>query len=174
MKVDFWKLLRVFQSKVRVEIVRLLLRLEWRSLSDIAEKLKNECDLKITLPGLLKHMKELENAGIVRHESGVFAEKPDARKTIYILEGKERIEKLLHYLEVDVESNLVAGKTFSEASKLARKIQGVGRGLSKKELVEFESLLAECESEKVRSFLTEDEKKKIKLWRMMMSMLLKE
>lgn len=174
MRVDFWKLLRVFQSRVRIEIVRLLLRLEWRSLSDIAEKLETECDLKITLPGLLKHMKELENAGIVRHESGVFAEKPDARKTIYILEGKERIEKLLRYLEEDVKSNLVAGKIFSETSKLARKIQGVGRGLNKKETVRFESLLAECESEKVKSYLTEDENKKIKLWRMMIGMLLKE
>lgn len=174
LEVDFWKLLRVFQSRVRVEIIRLLLRLEWRSLSDIAKKLENECDLKITLPGLLKHMKELENVGIVRHESGVFAEKPDARKTIYILEGKERVEKLLHYLGEDVRSNLVAGKVFSEASKLARKIQGVGRGLSEKEIVRFESLLAECESEEVRSCLTEDEEKKIKLWRMMMSMLLKE
>jgi len=174
LKVDFWKLLRVFQSRVRVEIVRLLLKLEWRSLSDISEELENECDLKITLPGLLKHMKELENAGIVRHESGVFAKKPDARKTIYILEGKERVEKLLHYLDVDVKSNLVAGKTFSEASKLARKIQGVGRGLSRKEMVQFESLLNECESERIKSCLTEDEKKKTKLWRMMMNMLLKE
>ena len=174
MRVDFWKLLRVFQSRVRVEIVRLLLTLDWRSLSDIAEKLENECDLKITLPGLLKHMKELENAGLVRHESGIFAEKPDARKTIYILQGKERVEKLMHYLEEDIKSNLVAGKIFSEASKLARKIQGMGRGLGKKEIVRFESLLGECESEKIRRCLTEDEKKKTKLWRMMMSMLLEE
>lgn len=174
MEADLLKLLKVFQSKVRIEIVKLLLRLEWVSLSDISKELKSEFGLKITLPGLLKHMKELENAGIVRHESGVFAEKPDARKTIYILEGKERVERLLHYLEEDVKSNLVAGKIFSEAYKLARKIQGVGRGLSKKEMMHLESLLAECESEEVRSLLTEDEKKKIKLWRMMISMLLKE
>ena len=174
MEADLLKLLKVFQSKVRIEIVKLLLRLEWVSLSDISKELESECGLKITLPGLLKHMKELENAGIVRHESGVFAEKPDARKTIYILEGRERVERLLHYLEEDVKSNLVAGKIFSEAFKLARKIQGVGRGLGKKEMMHLESLLAECESEEVWSLLTEDEKKKIKLWRMMMSMLLKE
>ena len=174
MEADLSKLLKVFQSKVRIEIVKLLLRLEWVSLSDISKELKSEFGLKITLPGLLKHMKELENAGIVRHESGVFAEKPDARKTIYILEGKERVERLLHYLEDDVKSNLVAGKIFSEAYKLARKIQGVGRGLSKKEMMHLESLLAQCESEEVRGLLTEDEKKKMKLWRMMMSMLLKE
>ena len=174
MEADLSKLLKVFQSKVRIEIVKLLLRLEWVSLSDISKELKSEFGLKITLPGLLKHMKELENAGIVRHESGVFAEKPDARKTIYILEGKERVERLLHYLEDDVKSNLVAGKIFSEAYKLARKIQGVGRGLSKKEMMHLESLLAQCESEEVRGLLTEDEKKKIKLWRMMISMLLKE
>ena len=174
MEADLSKLLKVFQSKVRIEIVKLLLRLEWVSLSDISKELKSEFGLKITLPGLLKHMKELENAGIVRHESGVFAEKPDARKTIYILEGKERVERLLHYLEDDVKSNLVAGKIFSEAYKLARKIQGVGRGLSKKEMMHLESLLAQCESEEVRGLLTEDEKKKMKLWRMMMNMLLKE
>jgi len=174
LEADLSKLLKVFQSKVRIEIVKLLLRLEWVSLSDISKELKSEFGLKITLPGLLKHMKELENAGIVRHESGVFAEKPDARKTIYILEGKERVERLLHYLEDDVKSNLVAGKIFSEAYKLARKIQGVGRGLSKKEMMHLESLLAQCESEEVRGLLTEDEKKKMKLWRMMMSMLLKE
>jgi DNA-binding transcriptional ArsR family regulator len=174
LEADLSKLLKVFQSKVRIEIVKLLLRLEWVSLSDISKELKSEFGLKITLPGLLKHMKELENAGIVRHESGVFAEKPDARKTIYILEGKERVERLLHYLEDDVKSNLVAGKIFSEAYKLARKIQGVGRGLSKKEMMHLESLLAQCESEEVRGLLTEDEKKKMKLWRMMMNMLLKE
>lgn len=174
MKVDFWKLLQVFQSKVRVEIIKLLLRFEWSSLSDIAEKLKNQCDMKITLPGLLKHMRMLEEAGMVRHESGVFAEKPDARKTIYILEGKERIEKVLHYLEGDIKNSLMAGVTFSEASRLARKIQGMEYRVKREERKRFEYLLDECDSERVKGYLTEDEMKKIRLWRMMIRTFLKE
>lgn len=58
----------------------------------------------MTLPGLLKHMRQLEEAGIVRHDSSVFAKKPDATKTIYMLEGKERIEKLLMNLRKRNES----------------------------------------------------------------------
>jgi len=170
--VDFWKLLHVFQNKVRVETIKLLLRLEWCSLSDIAKRLKNECGLSITLPGLLKHMEELERAGIVRHESGIFAEKPDARKTIYILEGKERVEDVLSYLENYVKNRLVAGVIFNETAKLARKIQGMGSRVDKKEKARFDRLLHECNSEKVRVYLTEDEKKKLKLWRMMMDTLL--
>jgi predicted ArsR family transcriptional regulator len=174
LEVDFWKLLSVFQSKTRVQIIKLLLRFEWRSLSDIAEKLRSEYGVRITLPGLLKHMKSLEEAGMVRHESGVFAEKPDARKSIYILEGKERIERILRFLEDDVGSNIMAGMVYTQASKLARKIQGAGHGLSKKEITYFESLLDECESEKVKNLLTDDEKKKIRLWRMMVTTILAE
>jgi len=51
--------MHVFQSKIRVEIVKLLLRFEWRSLSEIAEKLKSESGLKITFPSLLKHVKRI-------------------------------------------------------------------------------------------------------------------
>lgn len=172
MEVDFWNLLQVFQNRIRVDTIRLLLRLEWSSLTDIAEELEKEYDLEITLPGLLKHMRQLEKAGIVRHESGVFAKKPDARKTIYILEGKERVEKVLGLLEGDIKDRLMAGAVFSEASKLARKVQGVGQRVRKEERERLESLLDECESGKVRSYLTEDEKKKIKLWRMMITTLL--
>ena len=171
MEVDLWKLLHVFENKVRIEIVRLLLRFEYRSLSGIAEKLESDCGLKMTLPGVLKHLKELEDAGIVRHESGVFAKKPDARKTLYILEGKERVEKLLQQLEENITNPLLAGKIFSETANLARKVQGMGPVVGKEGRERLESLLAECESEKVYSYLTEDEKKKVKLWRMMMRLL---
>lgn len=160
----------MFKSEVRRRIIKLLLQLEWRSLSDIAEKLENDYSLKMTLPGLLKHMRQLEEAGIVRHESGAFAKKPDARKTVYILEGKERIEKLLQQLEENVGNLLNAGVIFSETAKKARLIQGMEAHMSKKEINSFESLLAKCESEKVNSCLTEDEKKKVKLWRMMIQL----
>lgn len=160
----------MFKSEVRRRIIKLLLQLEWRSLSDIAEKLENDYSLKMTLPGLLKHMRQLEEAGIVRHESGIFAKKPDARKTVYILEGKERIEKLLQQLEENVGNLLNAGVIFSETAKKARLIQGMEAYMSKKEINSFESLLVKCESEKVNSCLTEDEKKKVKLWRMMIQL----
>lgn len=171
LEVDSWKLLRVFGNKARVAIVRLLLQFEWRSLSEIAEKLESDYDCKMSLPGLLKHMKELESAGIVRQESGVFAKVSDARKTIYTLEGKKRVEKVLQQLEDNVANPLLAGLVFSETAKLARKIQGIGAMVAKEEKKRLESLLELCESEKTFSYLTEDETKKVKLWRMMMALM---
>ena len=170
-EVDFWRLLRVFENNVRVEIVRLLLKFEMLSLSDVAKKLEVEYSRKITLPGLLKHMKELEGAGIVQRESGAFLPTPDARKTVYWLEGKERVEKILRQLEDNVGNLLLAGALFSETAKLARKVQGTRHKLVKEEKERLEYLLNQCESERVHSHLTEDERKKVKLWRMMMTFL---
>jgi len=151
--------------------MKLLLEFEWRSLTDIAKKLENDFGWKITLPGLLKHMKELENAGIVRRESGVFAKVPDARKTIYILEGKERVEKFLKTLK-SIENPLLAGRVFAETAKLARKIQGVGSTLiTEEERKRLQSLITRCESNEISRYLTEDEKKKVKLWKMMMTLM---
>lgn len=170
MEADDWRLLDVFENRVRVEIVKLLLEFEFRSLSEIAEGLKNH-GLKMTLSGVLKHTRELENAGIVRHEPGIFAEKPDARKTLYFLEGRERVERVLHQLENDIVNVLRAGVIFCETAKAARQIEGMRGGLIGKEKKHLESLLAECESENIYRHLTEDEKKKLKLWRMMMSIM---
>jgi len=170
-EVDFWKLLRVFGNKVRVEIVRLLLQFEMMSLSEGVKKLEDEYGRKMTLPGLLKHIKILEDAGIVQQESGAFLPTPDARKAIYVLEGKERVEKVLHQLEGNIGYLLLAGAIFSETAKIARKVLGTGHKLAKEEKSRLESLLAQCELEKVHSHLTEDEKKKVKLWRMMMRFL---
>jgi DNA-binding transcriptional ArsR family regulator len=170
LEVSDWGLLGIFENRVRVEIVKLLLELEFRSLSEIAQSLENR-GWKMTLSGVLKHMRELEKAGLVRHEPGIFAEKPDARKTLYFLEGRERVEKVLQQLEGDIVSPLRAGVIFSETAKIARRVQGMRHGLVNKEKVHLESLLDECESEKVYGYLTEDEKKKLKLWRMMMSIM---
>ena len=171
LEVDFWKFLNIFESEVRRQIIELLLQFEWRSLSDISEKLEHYYNVKMTLPGILKHLKQLERAGIVRHESGVFAVKPDARKTIYSLEGKERVEELLRRLENDVGNLLQTGVIFNETAKIARRVQRMGPNVSKEEIRQLKSLLARCESEKVDSCLTEDEKKKVKLWRMMLKLL---
>jgi predicted transcriptional regulator len=171
LETDFWKRLNIFESKVRRAIIRLLLQFEWRSLSEIAKKLENDYDLKITLPGLLKHMKQLEEAGMVRHESGIFAKKPDARKTVYSLQGKERVEKLLLFLENNVGNLLQTGVTFSETAKIARRVQRMGTNVPKEEIRRLKSLLAQCETERVYTHLTEDEKKKLKLWRIMIELL---
>ena len=169
MKNDSLKLLNVFTNNFRVEIIELLLEFEWRSLSDIAKKLENDFGHKITLPGLLKHMKELEDAGIVRRESGVFAKVPDARKTMYILEGKERVENVLKKLK-SIENPLLAGRIFAETAKIARKIQGMG-SVTDEERKRVEALINQCESNEIGKHLTEDEKKKVKLWRMMMTLM---
>lgn len=167
-EVDDWGLLGIFESEVRVEIVKMLLRFEFRSLSEIAGMLEKR-GWKMTLSGVLKHMKELEKAGLVRRESGIFGEKPDARKTIYFLEGRERVEKVLQRLENDIVNQLRAGAMFSETARMARLMQGTRVGLTDMEKERLGSLMAECESENVYKCLTEDEKKKLKLWRMMMS-----
>ena len=168
MAVDEWGLLRVFENKVRVEIVKLLLEFEFRSLSEIAKSLE-KCGWKMTLSGVLKHMRELEKAGLVRHEPGIFAEKPDARKTIYFLEGRERVEKVLKGLENEIVNSLQAGVVFGETARIARQISGMRRELVGKEKKRLESLLATCELENVYKYLTEDERKKLKLWKMMIT-----
>ncbi len=167
---DFWRLLHVFENKVRVEIIKLLLQIEWRSLSDIARKLESDSGLKITLPGVLKHMRELERAGIVRHESGIYSEKPDARKTIYMLQGKERVAQIMELLEKNVASILNAGIVMTETSRLSRRLQGIGRKISDEERENLKALIEKCETEEVNVYLTEDEKKKIRLWKMMITM----
>jgi predicted ArsR family transcriptional regulator len=170
LEVDGLKLLGVFENKVRMEIVKLLLEFEFRSLSEIAEILEHR-GLKMTLSGVLKHMKELEKAGLVRHEAGIFTETPDARKTLYSLEGRERVEKMLQQLDDTIINPLRAGAIFSKTAEMTRQAQGTKYGLTGKEKKCLEILLAECESEKVYNYLTEDEKKKVKLWRMMMSIM---
>ena len=169
MEADHWKTLQVFGNRVRVEIVKLLIQFEWRSLSEIAQKLESR-GWKMTLPAVLKHMKELEEAGIVRRESGIYAEKPDARKTIYMLEGKERIEKIMQQLE-NIANPLQAGVIYSKTAQQARRAQGMSPRIVREESKRLEQLLAQCESEKVYPYLTEDERKKIKLWKMMLGIL---
>jgi DNA-binding MarR family transcriptional regulator len=146
----------------------MLLEFEFRSLSEIAAILGSRGS-RMTLSGVLKHMKELEKVGLVRHEPGIFGDKPDARRTIYFLEGKERIEKILKRLENEVLLPLQCGVLFSETGRLARQIQGARNEIGMKDRASLESMLSKCETENIFSHLTEDEKKKLKLWRMMLS-----
>jgi len=156
---------------MRVDVTKLLLQYEiGLSLSEIAENLEHAHRRKITLPGMLKHMKKLEIAGIVRKESGGIAplREPDARKTIYLLEGKERVEKILEQVGGVVEM-LRAGVIFCRTAMLSRKVQW-GSHLHTREKDRLKSLLAKCGSEKVFSHLTEDEKRKVKFWKRMMKL----
>jgi predicted transcriptional regulator len=170
-EVDSWKLLHIFENKARVAVVRLLLQFEWRSLSEIAQKLDSDYGCRMSLPGLLKHMRDLQDAGIVRQESGALAKVSDARKTIYTLEGRDRVKKVLQELEDNVVDPLSAGLVFSKTAELARKVQGMGGAVVKEEKKRLESLLESCESQKVFCYLSEDERKKVKLWRMMMALM---
>lgn len=161
-----WRLLRVFASDVRVEIVELLSQSEMQTLSNIAEKLEKD-GFQMSLPGLFKHMRILEEAGIVRMVSGGLVDPPDARKNVYFLEGKERVERILHQLENNVCSLLLAMEMFNTASKLALKLDRVGPRMLTKEREHFESLLEKLESEQVYTLLTDHEKKKVKIWKIM-------
>jgi predicted ArsR family transcriptional regulator len=162
--------LNVFGNDVRVEILKMLLEFEFRSLSEVAGILEKR-GWRMTLSGVLKHMRKLERAGLVRHEAGIFARTPDARKTIYFLEGRERIERVLEHLESDVKEPLNAALIFSKTGEVARGMQGMRQEPASKGKQRLESLLSECESEKVYRHLTEDERKKLKLWRMMLSII---
>jgi DNA-binding transcriptional ArsR family regulator len=168
MKAGDWRLLGVFVNEVRAEILKALLKSDFRSLSEVAAFLA-ERGWKMTLSGVLKHMRELEKAGLVRHEPGIFAKTPDARKTIYFLEGRERIDRVMEHLEADVKDPLKAGLVFHETGEVARAIQGMSHELLRGEKERLESLLTQCESENIGRFLTVDEKKKLKFWRMMLS-----
>lgn len=163
---DPWSLLRIFASNTRIEIVKLLLKHEMLSLSDLVTQLGKRGP-KMSLPGLLKHMSILEDAGIVRKESGWIVD--DARKALYLLEGGERVEKILQHLENNVNILLRAGEMFVKASKLARKIESFGPKMLREERRAFESLLSLCESQQIFDMLTEDERKKVKIWKMTMT-----
>lgn len=169
LKIEPWRLLHVFGNPARIEVVRHLLRTEMATLSDIATEL-SALGLKMSLPGLFKHMRILEKAGIVRAESGgLLPENPDARKTVYLLEGKERVESILNQLETEVGQLLWASETFHKASILAR-VLDAGPKRFMEERKRFEALLGQCESDKVLNLLTEDERRKVKLWRIMLQL----
>lgn len=165
-----WEFLKVFANSVRIEIIRLLLQFEIMTLSDVRDKLASLCGRDITLPGVLKHLKLLENRGIVRRERGWVLEEPDARTTVYFPEGRERIRQMLRQLE-DALGCLQAGIAFRETAKLARKVQRRAPAISREDKRRLETLLSRCESEDVVRCLTEDELKKVKFWKMMMPLL---
>lgn len=165
---DSWRLLKVFANGVRAEIVKLLLNPELISLSEIAGKLHGN-GTQLSLPGLLKHMKLLEDAGVVRKEPGWILREPDARKAVYFLEGKERVERILQQI-AGAGDLLLAGETFKKTSRLARRVDGFDPKMSAEERKHFKTLVEKCESHGIYEVLTEDERKKVKLWKLMLTL----
>jgi len=121
------------------------------------------------LPAVVKHVQRLEEAGILRSESGRLTDQPDARKTMYILQGKERVKKVMNQLN-NISNSLESGATYNETAKLALMIQTTRRTATEEEIEELKSLIAKCESEEVNRHLTIEEKKNIKLWKMMLTL----
>lgn len=135
------------------------------SLSDLVRMLERDHGLKITISGVFKHMKILEKAGLVHYKSGIFSAngEPDARKTIYLLEGRQRVKKILQ-LEEQAVDLLRTGLLFKRTAEVARKVEGIGpRYREERKLLE--SWLDQLEEEGKSGNLTEDEKEKVRLWR---------
>lgn len=160
--------LGVFESNVRIEIIESLLKYELMSLSEIRKNLKETYDRKITLPGLLRHMHELENVGIVRQESGGFLPTPDARRRVYMIQGKERVRDILQSWD-RLNTKLSAGMAFSDLTKIARNVFSTGTIPQPRERNILEKMMEKCESEEIVCHLMDDEKKKLKFWKMMLS-----
>jgi hypothetical protein len=160
--------LSVFESKARIEIVKLLLQFEIMSLSEIRKRLKETYERAITLPGLLRHMHELERVGIVNQESGGFLPVPDARRRVYIIQGKDRVKDILQSWDI-LSRKLGAGLAFSNLARTARQVFASGVLPQTKERLMLEKLIEVCESSQVACHLMDDEKKKIAFWKMMLS-----
>lgn len=164
MEGNCWKIVKIFGSEVRVQILRLLLKGEIASLSDILRLLEKNYGIKLTISGLFKHMKVLEKTGLIRHESGGLALKePDARKTIYLIENKERVQRILK-LEEQVVAHMRIALMFKKASEIAREIRGIGPAYEKERKL-LEAWLEKLEKERELGNLTEEEEDKIKLWK---------
>ncbi len=160
--------LGIFESETRIEIINLLLSYQIMSLSQMSKKFLENYGRKISLPGLLRHVRELENAGIIRQDSGFLLPTPDARTRVYIIQGKDRVEEVLQGL-VTLKTKLTAGMVFSELSKCARYLMGRETILQLRDREILERMIEKCESEDVFCHLTNDEKKKLEFWKGMVS-----
>jgi repressor of nif and glnA expression len=168
LKFQTWKFLSLFEDEARVQIIKILQKSEKLCLSDIAKLLEKE-GYTMRLPAVVKHVQKLEEAGILRSESGRLTDKPDARKTMYILQGKERVKKVMNQLN-DIMNTLESGATYNETAKLALMIQTTRRTATEEETEKLKSLISKCESEEISPHLTTEEKENIKLWKTMLAL----
>jgi hypothetical protein len=163
---EWWSQLSVLENKKRIEVIQILLIYRSLSLSGIRKKLLETYDCKISLPGLTKHMEALEWSGIVRGYSGWRMKKEDARKRVYVIVGKERVEAILQYWNA-LSEKVRAGKAFDELERLADSTFRSG-GMLPKDMEDLDNLLSICESDDVMAHLTNEERTKIPFWRMLL------
>jgi len=116
------------------------------SLTDLADK------LKMTTPAVLKHLKVLEEVGLLVKIAGP---RP-AWKTI----GSSRVKEILSCFEEEIMKRIEAGKLFSKVQMKAL----IFDALDERERQEFKSDLVHLEHTEVYHLLTEAEKKKIQGW----------
>lgn len=136
-------------------------------MSDIARELEKR-NYRINLPGIVKHVQKLEQARILRSESGSLADEPDARKTIYTLHGKKRIQKIMSIMS-DISRLLESNIAFSETAELALRIQARLKA-TEEEIEKLRTSIRECESGEISKYLTGDEKTNVKLWKTMLAL----
>ena len=159
--------LSIFESRVRLEIIKILMEVDRLCMSDIARELEKR-GFHMNLPAVVKHVQKLEKIEILRGASGSLTDEPDARKTIYTLQGKERVKRIMNQL-TNIENLLESGIAFNETAKMLLKVMSRGRRASKEELEQLRSQLIKCESRKIRKHLTEEEKENIELWKTMLA-----
>lgn len=166
-KEAFWgDLLRVFMNETRVEILRLFFGSRWLTLGEIKQKLQTQHHRKISTPGVLKHVKELEKSGIIKAEwkGGWRLEQSDARKTLYKMEGKKRVKHVLQLLENEIAKSLIAGEIVQKIEHLTMEVQKLGPGIREK-MALLENLISESEDHQISCCLDDDDKKKVELGR---------
>jgi len=163
-----WNVLKVLQNEARLQIIKALLEVEELCLSDIARKLE-EKGYRMNLPAVVKHVHRLEEAQILRSRSGRVSDEPDARKTIYSLQEKERMNEIMTQL-TSIRILFESGAIFSETAKLALRIQSNLSRATEEELKNLKSSLARCESKEIYKHLTEDEKTNLELWKMILEL----
>ena len=113
-------------------------------------------------------MDELEIAGIVRRESGLYLEEPDPRKKVYLIQGKERVTGIMQVWS-ELGLKLAASIEFNKLARVARDVFAGGTVPQEKELKNLECYILRCEEEWIFSNLTEHEEKKLKFWKLWMS-----
>jgi hypothetical protein len=161
-----WSQLQVFENRVRIEIIQLLMDFEIMSLSEIRKQLQSKHDRKISLPGILRHMRVLEKTGIILlyERGGGFGKKEDARKNSYMVQGKERVIRALNSWS-KLSEELITSKNFLDLRLYARSVFLSGNIPQEHEKEKLHHLINQCEQPKVFCCLSEDEKKKIEWWK---------
>lgn len=152
------KLLSVFLNETRIEILNLLLEKQWMNPKMIEEKLISEYNRKISTTGLLKHLKKLEQYGILKSQYGL-----DARKRMFKIIERNRVKMVLNILETEVILRLEAGLLAKRIADLSLEIQRLSPVPRRKKIMLLKSLISRFDDSDLKRYLEKDERKKINL-----------